>query len=183
MHILCINQLPRATRPPYIVSAGAYIIFDVSIDFIVLFLSFALHCCLGFAPSLYRTLVRDALYASSRPLLEQRLTRARRQLLICGHCSVVYLWPFLSCKTVKNGCTCTSWYAFQYMECLPIHMFAREAFVAAGNGRNDLHDMHILCIDQLPRATRPPYIVSAGGYIILDVSIDFIALFLSFALH
>ena len=32
-----------------------------------------------------------------------------------------------------------------------------------GNGINEVHDMHNSCIVQLPRATRPPYIVSAGG--------------------
>ena len=91
-------------HPGHLPAVGwAYIIFDVSIDFIAIFLSCALHCCVGFTSSLYRTLVRDALYASTRPLLEQRLTRARRQLLICVHCSVVYFWPFLSCKMLENG--------------------------------------------------------------------------------
>ena len=113
---------------------GAYIIFDVSIDFIALFSSCALHCCFGFTSSLYRTLVRDALYASTRPLLEERLTRARRQLLFRVHCSVVYLWPFLSCKMLENGSlSLMLWYTSA--SAYHMHILEQEGFAARGAGK------------------------------------------------
>ena len=110
MRRLLIQARVRVTLPPntpfhpgHLPAVGwAYIIFDVSIDFIALFcLSFALHGCFGPTSSLYRTLVRDALYASSRPLSGTAAYESPaaatdlRALLWC-----VYFWPFLSCKTV-----------------------------------------------------------------------------------
>ena len=111
------------------------------------FPSFAFHCCFGFTLSLYWILVRDALYASTRPLLEQRLTRARRQLLIRVHCSRVYHGPFLSCKMLENGYSMHSMLRSIWSE-LYAHMFDWETFVPTDYGINVGHIMHDVCIDQ-----------------------------------
>ena len=134
---LLLQARVRVTLPPntpfhpgHLPAVGwAYIIFDVSIDFIALFSSCALHCCLGFTSSLYRTLVRDALYASTRPLLEQRLTRARRQLLFRVHCSAVYLWPFLSCKMLEN-CSLSLMLWYTSASAYHMHILEQEGFAA-----------------------------------------------------
>ena len=110
-------------------------LFDVSIDFIVFIMK--PRCSLlpsWFSATLVRTLVRGALYASTRPLLEERLTRARRQLLFRVHCSVVYLWPFLSCKMLENGSlSLMLWYTSA--SAYHMHILEQEGFAARGAGK------------------------------------------------